>query len=146
VSLEFELYVNDTDVPGGWFPLQTEDRRMYLSSETFVNRSQTLKRVTASNVFIPGTYTVRATPDNTTETVGIYVVESDTATREELLDHLIALFSRPQFTMMKVEDTTTQLLYCQASDYVMNIQKEFRHAGMVLLTFTVPVLPTRRTV
>lgn len=144
-DLEFELYVSDATVVDGWFPLQSQDGRIYLHADTMAMKQQTLKRVVASNVYIPGTYTIRATPDNTTETVGIWCHIEDPTDREALVDYLIALFTRPNFRMMRIEEETTTLFWCQASDYQINNQREFRHAGVTLATFNVPILPGKET-
>lgn len=143
--LGFELFVSDANVPDGWFPLQTSDGLLYLHGETMGQTSMTLKRVTANNVYVPGTYTIRATPDNHTEKIGIYVHIDDAKQREELVDYLITLFTRPQFKVMQVQDDVTYLHWCQAADYQITNQREFRHAGLTLATFNVPMLPKKET-
>lgn len=139
-----DLLIEDVQTPGGWFSLERADRSIYLGSETFANSSMTLKRITASNTYIPGTYTVRATPDNITETVAVYITDSNMGLRWQKTEYLVSLFLRTNYQLMLVMDTRTELMTGQAADYTVNNQREFMHAGITLITFNVPVLPLRK--
>lgn len=144
-EIDFELFVSDANVQDGWFPLQTGDGSIWLHADTMNNTSVQLKRVTAANVYVPGTYTIRATQDNHTENVGVFVNIKSPRDREELVDYLVLLFTRPQFKVMQVMADVSYLHWCQASDYTINNQREYRHADLTLVQFKVPMLPRKET-
>ena len=141
-----DLLIEDPGSSSGWLSLERPDKSLYLHADTFASSQMTLKKVTASNAYIPGTYVVRATPDNTTETIAVYVSDTNDATREQKADYLIGLFTRVNYQLMKVLSTHSVLMTGQAADYQINNQREFLHSGLTLITFSVPVLPTKRLV
>lgn len=141
-----ELFVEDSGSLDGWFPLQRSDGKLWLHSDTFAKRTVTIKRSTVSNVYIPGTYTVRAVQDNATETVAVFIRSDDPDEGEAIADYLTELFTRPSFTIMSVKGNRTQLMTGQAADFSKDTTREYMHSGVILMVFSVPVLPNRRTV
>lgn len=139
-----ELFVEDSGSLDGWFPLQRSDGKLWLHADTMAKKSVGLKRVTVSNVYIPGTFTVRAVKDNSTEVVGVYIRSDDDDELESIADYVVGLFTRASFTIMKVKGNRTELMTAQASDYSQDTTREYLHAGLTLLMFSVPILPTRR--
>jgi hypothetical protein len=140
------VLVEDPAAVGGWLALQQPEIGLKLGPDTFAATQATLKRTTATNAFSPGTFTLRADPDTTTETVSVYVSDGSVAARDAKVEHLLSLFGRIRFLLRKVSETGTLEMVGQASDYALNNQREFLHAGITLITFSVPVLPYRRTV
>jgi len=141
-----DLLIEDPGTVGGWLSLEQPDRSLYLGADTFANSAMTLKRITASNAYVPGTYTVRVTPDNTMEIISVYITDDNMARRRDKTDYLVALFTRTNYPLMLVMEGRTEMLTGQAADYQINNQREFLHAGVTLITFNVPVLPTRKVV
>jgi hypothetical protein len=141
-----DLLIEDPGTSGGWLSLERLDRSLYLGADTFANSAMTLKRITASNAYVPGTYTVRATPDNTMETISVYITEDNMALRRDKAEYLVSLFTRTNYQLMLVMEGRTEIMTGQAADYQINNQREFLHAGITFITFNVPVLPLRKVV
>ena len=141
-----DLLIEDPGTSGGWLSLERQDRSLYLGADTFANSAMTLKRVTASNAYVPGTYTVRATLDNTLENISVYITDDNMARRRDKVDYLVSLFTRTNYQLMMVMEGRTELMTGQAADYTINNQREFLHAGVTFITFSVPILPTRKVI
>lgn len=141
---DMQVMVSDPDVPGGWLALQRPDGVLTLTADTFATATATLKRTSVSNPLLPGTHTVRVLPDTVTEVIGVFVDHPSPRTHEELVAHLVALFTeRVRYSLRWIHDDLDVMMVGQAADYVRNTQREFRHAGRTQLTFNVPVLPGR---
>ena len=141
---DMQVLVEDPENPTGWLALEQASEVLTLTADTFAQASITLKRTTVSNPLVPGTYTVRALPDTTTETIGVFIRHPDPKIADDLATHLIDLFSRVRYTLRWIHDSLDVLMTGQAADYTRSTIREFRHAGVIQLTFSVPVLPDRR--
>ena len=139
-----EMFISDPGSAGGWFPLQRSDDKLSLHADTLASRSVTMKRTTASNINIPGTFTVNAVPDNAVENISIWVASDDQDELDNVVDHIIELFTRVSYTLMVIKRTRTELWTGQAADYTVSTTREYRHADRALLTLQAPILPTRR--
>lgn len=135
------VLIEDSAAVSGWLALQDERAGLKLHPDTFASSQMTHKRITASNVFVPGTFTVRSTPDNIEETVGVYVSDESIASRDRKVDYLIGLFTRVSFRLIKQSEHGSVMMVGQCADYTSNNQREYLHGGITLITFRVPVLP-----
>lgn len=137
------ILIEDPDHPGGWLPLQNPAVGLELEGSTLSTLASSVKRTTASNPFIPGTYTTRAVPDNITTNIAVNVRDKDLAQVTVKVEHLVSLFTRASFKLIVRYETKAWMSTAQAADYSINNQREFMHAGLSVVSFNVPLLPAR---
>lgn len=137
------LLIEDPGTETGWLALEDPEAGLRLGASTLAQTSSQVKRVSASNPYVPGTYTVRSVADNANEAVEIQVLDPESASRRAKVDYLIGLFTRASFRMRIIVDQpgTAVELIGQAADWSLNNQAEFMHYGMTVATFSFQVLP-----
>jgi hypothetical protein len=140
------ILVEDPNSNSGWLALENERMGLRIGADTLAQVTSTVKRTQASNPFIPGTYTVRAVPDNTTAPVSVQVYEDDPAVRSEKVEYLVALFTRAAYSIVIKYETKAWMSTAQAADHQINNQREFLHGGLTVVTFNVSMLPSRTEV
>ena len=142
------LLVEDPGARSGWLALEDPDSGLRLGANTFAQSAATVRRVDASNPYVPGTFTVRAVPDNVTTSVELQVFDSSTLSRESKVSHLVSLFTRSSYRLRQVVDEPGVAIemVAQAADWQANTQREFLHAGLTVLVFNFSVLPGREKV
>lgn len=142
------LLIEDPGTESGWLALEDPEAGLRLGANTLANTSSTVKRVSASNPYIPGTYTVRSVADNHDETVEVQVLDASSVTRKQKVDYLVGLFTRASYRLRLIVDQpgTAIEVVAQAADWQLNNQAEFMHYGMTVATFTFTVLPTWQVV
>lgn len=137
-----QVLVQDDSRHDGWLPL--DGGMLTIGAETLAQTQGSMKKVTVGNVYIPGTYTVRAVPDNTKEKIVVIVHHPDYGVRTDTIDYLVALFTRPRFQLQVSSERAAYIMSAQCADgYAVNNQREYLHGGIGSVSFDVPILPGR---
>jgi hypothetical protein len=131
--------------PTGW--LNLEDGQYYsLHGDSLAGRTQTYRRREVSAEWIEGTFPVSAVRDNTIETIAVWVRGDSHYEYRTKQDALAACFEQLAYQFMMRVDDVTEYWQCFASDYGIELQREFRHAIIGVVRATVQRLPQAQVV
>lgn len=142
------VLVEDPGAQSGWLALEDPASGLRLGAQTLAQSAAQVKRVEASNPLVPGTYTVRAVPDNSSTLVEVQVFDGSSAERERKVAYLASLFTRASYRIRVVVDEpgTAVEMVAMAADWQTQSQREFMHAGLTVVTFSFTVLPGKEHV
>lgn len=130
-------------LPGGNLEIDGPYDFEKTSQET---EQQTLRKVTANNRWVEGTFLISAVRDNVREPLSIWVEGDDHTEFDQAMEALKAavLTKRWQLVVSVYEDNVEKVrrtYSCQASEYTVTTTQEYRMAHMGLLKVDVDRLP-----
>lgn len=125
-------------------PLSVNEGIFELAADTFGTVSVTHRRSEATNPFIEGSYTVNSLRENMAVPLNVYVRGKDHAEFQAGIKQLAAAFDQSTFEVQRVVEGVVETWQCFASDYSINLQREFLHAKMGRLDAQLVVHPGAR--
>lgn len=125
--------------PTDWLYLNSGVYRLH--ADSFAESAETWRKDEVDNPFVEGSWTVNALRENVTETLSVWVKDSSLRTTLLAAEVLRDAFRQRNYTLEATFNDLRCTYTCYVADSSVNVQREFRHAGMALVTFTIPRHP-----
>ena len=100
------------------------------------------RRVETTSPYMGGKYLVHATPDNVTESIGVYVMGEDQLSLHRNYYDLIDAFTQFNFQIRKTMDLAGEIWNCFPADYSADWSPVYTHNRMIPVKLQIPRLPT----
>lgn len=124
----------------GWFDL--EDGVSYaVHSDSFATWSQTWRKKEVNNEWVEGTFPVSAVRENVSVPLVVYCKGVTRKDQVNAQSKLTAAIEQLSWMLMVRFEEVSEYWQCWASDYTVETQSEFRHAGISVVRVTVDRLP-----
>lgn len=116
-----------------------------VASSSFDTYAQSWRRIMVNSPYMEGSYQVHAVPENVNETVDIYVYGATFADANANLELLLEAFRQSTYKVARAIEGADQAWTCLTADYSVKTTNVFANSKMILVSFSIPRLPTYET-